>query len=211
MSNLSPVLLLPRQFHFLHQHKRRWISNVYSSNKWQLINNNTININSYHHLFSSTATPTEDNAVTSSESSINERHKDSISSIQKKSHQLLWRSPDSANDRMGSSSSSNNIQTVWTTAVMDDDDTTTTAPKKTLSELMAQISEQERRTKVRQLGVLREDPAEDMYSLIHNYTVPALASALRDREDTLQQCAGRVYCTILVHVISPLQIWKERY
>jgi hypothetical protein len=65
---------------------------------------------------------------------------------------------------------------------------------KNLSELMARISEQERqggRSQNRQLGVLREDPAEDMYTLIHNYTVPALASALRDREDTLQQCAGK--------------------
>ena len=41
----------------------------------------------------------------------------------------------------------------------------------------------------RQLGVLREDPSEDMRLLMENYTVPSLASALRDREDILQQCA----------------------
>jgi len=39
------------------------------------------------------------------------------------------------------------------------------------------------------LGVLREDPKEDVRLLIENYTVPALASALRDREDVLQLCA----------------------
>ena len=41
----------------------------------------------------------------------------------------------------------------------------------------------------RQLGVLREDPAEDMRLLMENYTVPSLASAVRDREELLQLCA----------------------
>lgn len=45
------------------------------------------------------------------------------------------------------------------------------------------------RMRQRKLGVLREDPKEDMRLLIENYTVPALASALRDREDVLQLCA----------------------
>lgn len=40
-----------------------------------------------------------------------------------------------------------------------------------------------------QLGVLREDPHDDMRLLLENYTATALASALRDREDTLQLCA----------------------
>lgn len=39
------------------------------------------------------------------------------------------------------------------------------------------------------LGVLREDPAEDMRLLMENYTVPSLASAVRDREELLQLCA----------------------
>uniref|UniRef100_A0A7S3V6J2 Nudix hydrolase domain-containing protein n=1 Tax=Chaetoceros debilis TaxID=122233 RepID=A0A7S3V6J2_9STRA len=54
------------------------------------------------------------------------------------------------------------------------------------------IGAQEReggRMRERKLGVLREDPKEDMRLLIENYTVPALASALRDREDVLQLCA----------------------
>jgi hypothetical protein len=45
------------------------------------------------------------------------------------------------------------------------------------------------RMRQKKLGVLREDPKEDMRLLIENYTVPALASALRDREDVLQLCA----------------------
>lgn len=45
------------------------------------------------------------------------------------------------------------------------------------------------RMRQKKLGVLREDPKEDMRLLIENYTVPALASALRDREDVLQHCA----------------------
>lgn len=45
------------------------------------------------------------------------------------------------------------------------------------------------RMKSRQLGVLHEDPATDMQLLTQNYTLPAVASALRDREDVLQQAA----------------------
>lgn len=45
------------------------------------------------------------------------------------------------------------------------------------------------RMRQRKLGVIREDPKEDIRLLIENYTVPALASALRDREDVLQHCA----------------------
>lgn len=45
-----------------------------------------------------------------------------------------------------------------------------------------------------QLGVVREDPHDDMRFLIENFTTTSLASALRDREDTLQHCA-----TLLAH------------
>ena len=41
-----------------------------------------------------------------------------------------------------------------------------------------------------QLGVLREDPQDDMRLLLENYTAASLASALREREDTLQHCAN---------------------
>mmetsp|Transcript_1830 Transcript_1830/g.3911 ORF Transcript_1830/g.3911 Transcript_1830/m.3911 type:complete len:414 (-) Transcript_1830:105-1346(-) len=38
-------------------------------------------------------------------------------------------------------------------------------------------------------GVLRPDRSEDIRLLVDNYTSPMLASAVRDREDTLQLCA----------------------
>lgn len=58
--------------------------------------------------------------------------------------------------------------------------------------VIEKVGAQEReggRMKEKKLGVLRADPKEDMRLLIENYTVPALASALRDREDALQLCA----------------------
>jgi 8-oxo-dGTP pyrophosphatase MutT (NUDIX family) len=70
--------------------------------------------------------------------------------------------------------------------------TSTSTIKSPLQEIIARVSSQEQkggRQQERQLGVLREDPSEDMRALMYNYTVPALASALRDREDTLQYCA----------------------
>lgn len=60
------------------------------------------------------------------------------------------------------------------------------------------------RLRVRQLGVLDQDPVRDVQLLTENYTVPSLAIALRDREDVLQQCAElalqqdwNAICTIL--------------
>jgi 8-oxo-dGTP pyrophosphatase MutT (NUDIX family) len=64
-----------------------------------------------------------------------------------------------------------------------------------ISSLLDRIGKQELqggRMRQRQLGVLREDPAEDMRLLIENYTVPSLASALRDREEILQHVAELV-------------------
>eukprot|EP00980_Cylindrotheca_fusiformis_P024454 scaffold11926_cov126-Cylindrotheca_fusiformis.AAC.7 len=61
-----------------------------------------------------------------------------------------------------------------------------------LARLLDRIETQEiegGRYRMKQYGVLHEDPAEDMRLLNENYTVPALASALRDREDVLQYCA----------------------
>ena len=61
-----------------------------------------------------------------------------------------------------------------------------------LLELELQIEAQETiggRLRKRQLGVLHSDPATDMQLLTDNYTVKAVASALRDREDALQYAA----------------------
>lgn len=65
--------------------------------------------------------------------------------------------------------------------------------KKIESELIERIEKQEvegGRMRASQLGVLHEDPNVDMRLLMENYTVASLASALRDREDVLQQCAS---------------------
>ncbi|KAL7490230.1 hypothetical protein ACHAW6_016019 [Cyclotella cf. meneghiniana] len=81
-----------------------------------------------------------------------------------------------------------NVQsTFWDKAIDDVDD------PRTVHDSLARICEQQERQGGRmqasQLGVLREDPHEDMRLLLENYTAAALASALRDREDTLQLCA----------------------
>ena len=71
----------------------------------------------------------------------------------------------------------------WTVPVDEQED---------VSILIDRIGKQELeggRMQQRQLGVLREDPAEDMRLLMENYTVPSLASAVRDREEMLQLCA----------------------
>lgn len=41
-------------------------------------------------------------------------------------------------------------------------------------------------------GVILENENEDITELVENYTAPALARALRDREDMLQMCAQMV-------------------
>ncbi|CAM9217684.1 unnamed protein product [Ectocarpus sp. 6 AP-2014] len=39
------------------------------------------------------------------------------------------------------------------------------------------------------LGVIKEDKAEDIHTLVESFTAPALAAALRDRETALHMCA----------------------
>jgi len=59
-------------------------------------------------------------------------------------------------------------------------------------DILIQIGNQEQaggRMKSRQQGVLHEDPVIDMRMLTQNYSVTSLSSALRDREDALQQAA----------------------
>jgi nudix motif 8 len=77
-----------------------------------------------------------------------------------------------------------NHHEIWHDRVLDSDDF--------LTKLLGRIEAQEfsgGRMRTRQLGVLHEDPAQDMALLTQNYTLPAVASALRDREDVLQQAA----------------------
>lgn len=72
------------------------------------------------------------------------------------------------------------------------------------------------RLRKRQLGVLHEDPATDMQLLTDNYTVKAVASALRDREDALQYAAVLAaegdYQTLVQHlrVFHPQYVLERR-
>ena len=67
------------------------------------------------------------------------------------------------------------------------------------------------RMRQRKLGVLREDPAEDMRLLIENYTVPSLASALRDREEALQLCATLLAEQKIDELSVILRPFEQRY
>jgi len=62
-----------------------------------------------------------------------------------------------------------------------------------------------------QFGVLREDPHEDMRLMLENYTVPALASALRDREDALQLCAALLAENRIEELADVLRPYEQRY
>lgn len=73
---------------------------------------------------------------------------------------------------------------IWHDRVLDQDSY--------LTDLLGRIEAQEwsgGRMRTRGLGVFHEDPAQDMALLTQNYTLPAVASALRDREDALQHAA----------------------
>lgn len=63
----------------------------------------------------------------------------------------------------------------------------------------------------RKLGVLREDPKEDMRLLVENYTAPALASALRDREDVLQTCATLLAESKISELSQILRPFEQRF
>ncbi|KAL7540633.1 hypothetical protein ACHAXR_011554 [Thalassiosira sp. AJA248-18] len=96
----------------------------------------------------------------------------------------------------------------WDTAVDDVDD------RRVIDESLSRICEQEReggRMKQSQLGVVREDPHDDMRLLLENYTAPALASALRDREDTLQHCANLLAHNQLDELSKVLRPYEQKY
>ena len=77
-----------------------------------------------------------------------------------------------------------NLPDVWTTRFIDREDEK--------HSVLSKIEDQENssgRLKTQQLGVLSDDPATDMELLTQNYSATSLASALRDREEALQQAA----------------------
>lgn len=65
-------------------------------------------------------------------------------------------------------------------------------------------------------GVLTEHEEDDIARLVNNYTSPALAKALREREDTLQVCAqliqNRDYDELarVLHPFLPHSVEKRR-
>ena len=65
--------------------------------------------------------------------------------------------------------------------------------------------------KAAQHGVLHEDPKIDMRLLMENYSVASLASALRDREDVLQQCAQLAQDQDYEQLTKVLQAFHPRY
>lgn len=95
---------------------------------------------------------------------------------------------------------------VWTERVLE--------TSEDLSSLLKRIEDQELqggRLKTRQLGVLHEDPLTDMQLLTQNYTLPAVASALRDREDALQQAACLAEEGRIDELIEMLKIFHPKY
>lgn len=119
---------------------------------------------------------------------------------QRNNPQRVWRAdPDRwKEEEKDSHLTENNIETpedlweYWSDPEGDSTSLKNRNSDKSMQALVQQISSQELqggRMKQKQLGVLREDPAEDMRLLMENFTVPSLASALRDREDVLQHCA----------------------
>lgn len=79
---------------------------------------------------------------------------------------------------------------------------------------MDRIESQEKqggRLKSSQLGVLDPDPAIDMQRLTQNYTAFALASALRDREESLQQAAVLAKEGKIEELVELLRIFHPDY
>ena len=112
---------------------------------------------------------------------------------------------------------------VWRSASSSEGDTTVPSAwsspiddksKGDLREVLDRIGEQELesgRMKQNHQGVFRADPSEDLRLMIENFTVPALASALRDREDTLQECAALMARGQLKDLADVLRPYEAKY
>lgn len=84
----------------------------------------------------------------------------------------------------------------------------------TMKDVIESIYEQELeggRMQTRQLGVIREDPSEDIRLLMQNYTVPSLATALRGREDVLQYCATLLQENRIDELKTTLKPFEPQY
>ena len=81
-------------------------------------------------------------------------------------------------------------------------------------QILTSIARQEEgggRMRQKQQGVLHEDPVIDMRMLTQNYTSVSLASALRDREDALQQAAVLADEGRINELLQMLRIFHPRH
>jgi len=133
-------------------------------------------------------------------------------------HRRVWKSSDNH--------SNNTYQAeFWDTRVGDKNPSSTSTVKEGMTvgpdencvdALVRKLSETSKqagggRMRQSQLGVLHQDPATDMQLLIDNYTVKAVASALRDREDCLQQAAILSADGKIEELQQFLQIFHPKY
>mmetsp|Transcript_4003 Transcript_4003/g.6075 ORF Transcript_4003/g.6075 Transcript_4003/m.6075 type:complete len:415 (-) Transcript_4003:165-1409(-) len=138
------------------------------------------------------------NTNNSNDESFVDNNIESRGEINYKQCQRIWK----AESEQESSS-----QVIWEQAVDEISDSG-------LKDVLERIGIQEReggRMRQKQLGVIREDPVEDMRLLVDNYTAPALASALRDREEILQLCAGLLAEGKLDELSNTLRPFESRY
>jgi len=179
-SQLNSLLKLPKYKGFSRQHSSE-LFRLFSNGSFINNNNNNNNNNNQrtNESFSSSVVDTN-TSTTSSDSDSNTR---SGIETTRKSAKRVWRSTSTSSPGEKTSSV---YQNIWRRAV---DDTDLSSMRIVVNRIGIQ-EQQGGRMRQRKLGVLREDPQEDMRLLIENYTVPALASALRDREDVLQHCAS---------------------
>ena len=151
-------------------------------------------------------------------------------------HRRVWKAKSLNNDDLPASAKSkvdsnekNQDELYWTDRVIDQSwkepgpitTTTTTRTPSSLSkadviqEFIQHISTQSDvlggKMPERQLGVLHQDPVTDMQLLIDNYTVKAVASALRDREDALQRAATLASENRIDELCNFLQIFHPKY
>lgn len=116
-------------------------------------------------------------------------------------HRRVWKSGDKASSYK-----------LWDKRVIDQQD----AGKISVDAVIAQMigdRKVQRSGKMRQslLGVLHSDPATDIEMLVDNYTVKAVASALRDREDALQHAAELAADNRVDELKAFLQIYHPKY
>jgi len=119
-------------------------------------------------------------------------------------HQRVWLS---SKEAVNPSESTDRNPIFWSSALGN-------KAKEDLQKILIRIESQEKegsRMRNHKKGVIREDPVEDMRLLIENYTVPALASALREREDVLQYCASLLADNKIQELSTVLRPFEQKY